>query len=586
MRTSRRHRFALAAFAAFAVAAAGALAAGAAAIMRVTRAETRIGAVRLEHRPGTMSIARTPALLVPVRYPLHMAGRPAIVRVELLGAHSVLKRASATARLSAGLQRRPDRRRAFRFVHRVPLGEWATPNLAAVRRVRVRVIGRLDVDGDGRAEARSVDVSIQRVRRLDGTPPRPTCASVPVVRVRPRQAVKVGLPVCDTPVRWSIGVRPRHGKVRRAGGWVTYRPGRGHRGLDELLLRGRPAGPRRARGRSAAAPAVTAEVQLYVGPEATAGLKVRALGDSVTAGFGYYADGSPMSFESLLDCHPAASSYNDACSSNSLTTNSSRGGLSFAPDYGLSNNVSWAAQWANAHGITNYANVAVSGSAPGDWIPGGSLYSLTQGVEDDDPDYVVLTLGANPLLSEVLFGIDTMRCWLEPDLFGKFTQCVLNAFASVGLQRNLAAIYQELVAKTDATILLMQYHLSIPSIALAYSAVQLERIGDLLNDAIASVAQSLGSSRLRVVTPPRFSVGIDMTPLAPNAYSCRRLGVLVHVDGASVQAKTTQDELLVDHFSFCSGTAGGSPPWVIWQDTGIHPSATGYAQMASALPAP
>jgi lysophospholipase L1-like esterase len=388
--------------------------------------------------------------------------------------------------------------------------------------------------------------------------------------------MKLDLPSCDRPLRWSVRLRPGHGRIRRTAGSLTYRPASGYRGLDELSLRGRSTGAGR----------VTVPVQVYVGPPATTGLKVRALGDSVSAGFGFYADGSAMSFTGLIDCRPAASAYNDACSSNSLTRNSSRGGLSFAPDYGLSNNVSWAAQWANAYGITNYANVAVSGSAPGDWGPNGSLYDLTRQVEAADPDYVVLTLGANPLLSNVLFGIDTMGCALESDLFGDFTQCVLNAFTRVDLQQNLSSIYRELLTKTDATILPMQYHLSIPSIALAYSAVQIEQMGDLLNQTIASVAQSFASPRLRVVTPPRFAVGIDMMPLAPNAYSCTRLGYQVSVDGASVQATVTQDELFVDHFSYCSGPAGGGPPWVISADTGIHPSAAGYAQMAGALPAP
>jgi lysophospholipase L1-like esterase len=556
-----------------------------AAVASVTPQGTEVGVVRLEHArsPGGM---RAPALLVPVRYPLHMAGRPGVVRVELLGAHGVLGRARTAARLSAGLQRRPDRRRAFRFVHRVALRKPVTRGLAAVERVRVRASGRLDVDGDERVEARSADRELQRLRRGSGIRAEPTCASVPVMRVRPRRIVKVRVPSCDRPVRWSLGVRPRHGKVRLVRRGVAYRASGGHRGLDELLLRGRPVDTGRARGRSAAAAAVASAVRLHVGPPETAGLSVRALGDSVTAGFGYYADGSSMSFSSLFHCRPAASGYNDACSSNSLTTNSSSGGLSFAPDYGLSNNVSWAAQWAGAHGITNYANVAVSGSAPGDWAPGGSLYSLTQAVEADDPDYVVLTLGANPLLSDILFGFDTMGCALESDLFGNFTQCVLKAVASVALEEHLTAIYRELLANTDATILLMQYHLSIPSIALAYSAAQLERIGDLLNGTIASVAASLGSARLRVVAPPRFYVGIDMTPLAPNNYSCLRLGFRVSVDGASVQATPTKDQLRISHFSFCGGPADGGPPWVIKEDTGIHPSAAGYTQMASALPAP
>jgi hypothetical protein len=66
-----------------------------------------------------------------------------------------------------------------------------------------------------------------------------------------------------------------------------------------------------------------------------------------------------------------------------------------------------------------------------------------------------------------------------------------------------------------------------------------------------------------------------MTPLAPNVYSCTRLGFRVYVDGPSVQATVAQDELRLDHFSFCSRPAGAGPPWVISADTGIHPSADG-----------
>jgi hypothetical protein len=60
------------------------------------------------------------------------------------------------------------------------------------------------------------------------------------------------------------------------------------------------------------------------------------------------------------------------------------------------------------------------------------------------------------------------------------------------------------------------------------------------------------------------------------------------VDGPSVQSRPTQDELEILHpLSFCVGPNGdASPTWVIGGDTGIHPSATGYTQMASQVPAP
>ena len=53
-----------------------------------------------------------------------------------------------------------------------------------------------------------------------------------------------------------------------------------------------------------------------------------------------------------------------------------------------------------------------------------------------------------------------------------------------------------------------------------------------------------------------------------------------------MQAQPTQDLLDDAHpFSFCEGPSEG-PPWVISGDTGIYPSAAGYAQIASEIPAP
>jgi hypothetical protein len=128
----------------------------------------------------------------------------------------------------------------------------------------------------------------------------------------------------------------------------------------------------------------------------------------------------------------------------------------------------------------------------------------------------------------------------------------------------------------------MQYHLSIPWSALAYSSTEIALMGKLLNLEIASVAAEVGNSRLRVVAPPHFNVGVDVSPVYPSRYTCR----LYPVDGPSVQSTGTQDELEGHALSFCSGPAGGGEPWVINGDTGIHPSAAGYAQMASQVPAP
>jgi hypothetical protein len=185
----------------------------------------------------------------------------------------------------------------------------------------------------------------------------------------------------------------------------------------------------------------------------------------------------------------------------------------------------------------------------------------------------------------MLFGIDNMGCAVSSDILGGYRECIERAFREVHLREDLKNLYEDLVAHTDATIYLMQYHLAVPSTALAYSATQIAEMGVLLNGEIASVAAEVNPQRLQVVAPPHFDVGIDISPVYPSNFSCSRLGYTV--DGPSVQSNPTQYELEVLHpLSFCEGPEGGGPPWVIGGDTGIHPSATGYAQMAAQVPPP
>ncbi len=291
-----------------------------------------------------------------------------------------------------------------------------------------------------------------------------------------------------------------------------------------------------------------------------------------------------MTIGHLFECRPGEKEFDDACSSNSLNTTSKGTKVEYAPDYGLSNDISWAAQWANENGVTNYENLAISGSEPADWAPGGEFHATTAQIESEDPDYILMTMGANPLLSEMLFGVDHMGCAIYAQIFGGYSECIEEAFAEVHLQEHLKALYADLVKHTDATIYLMQYHLSMPSTALAYSATQIAEMGKLLNREIEKVAAEVNPQRLQVVTPPHFSVGIDISPVYPSRFSCSSLGF--KVDGPSVQSTPTQDELEILHpLSFCEGPPVG-PPWVISGDTGIHPSAAGYTQMASQVPPP
>jgi lysophospholipase L1-like esterase len=501
------------------------------------------------------------SLLVSGSYPIALLGHPLELAVSLRtagGFHDWRLHPLA----SGGIPRSPERRNRFTFIHRIDLGRKLSAEARRGPLLHLSARGALDANGDGRPELTASD---DRTEGLSSRPAtRAICSTVPQRRASPGRRRLTALPVCTSPQAWKIVRRPRHGSARISGGALIYRPAAHFRGTDSLRLSG------------------GAPVVFKVG--GAQGAIVRAIGDSVTAGFGYYDNGAQMGLLELPGCKPGSVTLVDPCSSNSATIDNEAKEVEFAPDYGLANNVSWAAQWANRYGVTNFENLAISGAEPGQWAPGGVLYPLTQRVESENPDYILITAGANPLLAEMLFGVDHMGCAVFADLFGKYEECVERAFAEIHLRENLEHLYRDLVARTAATIYLMQYHLSIPASALAYTVTQIAEMAEMMNREIASVAAAVNPRRLRVVTPPHFNVGVDLSPIYPSKYSCSRLGY--RVDGPSVQIDATQDELTLTHpLSFCKGPVTG-PPWVISGDTGIHPSAAGYAQMASQVPAP
>jgi len=574
-------------------------------------APTAAGAATHKHRkplhpPASarvekVKLARTssgrPALLVAVRYPIQAAGRRLRLGVRVQMKPGTVPLAQVLAhRLSAGPLRRPERRRTFTFVHEIDLKAKIAAGLSKAWReghvptATVEAQGDIDIDGDGKADIRSKSIPRRVIHLMppakggasasaSGAPgPSPGkrfCASVPIVEVAPHGHLTIPLPTCTQPVRWSVTSGASAGTVHLRDDQLTYTapatPGTVTIGLDHatvIVKVGRPW--------ATLTPA---------GAPSTPGPVVRAMGDSVTAGFGFYGNGSAMGVLELYECKPFGEVLDDACSSNSTATANGLKEVPYAADYGLSNNVSWAAQWANEYGVTNYKNYAISGSEPTNWAPGGNLYPTTQKIEAEDPDYILMTIGANPILANTLFGLGSNVCALESDIVGGYSECVEEAFESVHLRTELKRLYTDLVEKTNATIYLMQYHLSIPSSALAYSVTQIAEMAKLMNETIASVAAEVNPSRLKVVTPPHFNVGVSLEPVYPSSSTCSYFEY--GVDGPSVQSTPTQDELEVSHpLSFCEGPQGGGEPWVISADTGIHPSPAGYHQMASQVPPP
>ena len=174
---------------------------------------------------------------------------------------------------------------------------------------------------------------------LPGRAERPSCRSRHAV-TRFRSPVKVRV-VCRgsalEPLRVARGPFSGHfGSVRRSGGGarrtltMRVRPGRSFVGQDLALVRARGRG-----GSDIEAVAVS-----------TLPWRFRALGDSVTAGFGYYGTGAPMSAAELPFCKPATVVSN-RCSSNSDKGPGDTGPPEWSADFGLANDISWAAQFAN-----------------------------------------------------------------------------------------------------------------------------------------------------------------------------------------------------------------------------------------------
>jgi lysophospholipase L1-like esterase len=304
--------------------------------------------------------------------------------------------------------------------------------------------------------------------------------------------------------------------------------------------------------------------------------RLRALGDSVTAGFGFLSNGTEMSVLDLPFCVPPGATPNNRCSSNSPNGPGETGPVGWLPDYGLANNVSWAAQSAHMFGLTGteaFQNLAVSGSTPANWAPGGYLSPVLQQIIADDPNLTVMTLGANPLLSIFLTGRGAFCAFTFSD--AELRACVNRFIRAQQVGPLMKEVVSELLTGPSNHVVVSLYHLAIPSVTV-FSAHQIGILFATFNAAISDAVGSLPQygTRVAVMSPPRFFVG-----LGPGSFICPGSGALV--DGPSHQSTATQDELAIDPFgSFCAGN-----PWIISADTGIHPDRQGYAQFATVLAA-
>ena len=314
-----------------------------------------------------------------------------------------------------------------------------------------------------------------------GQSERPSCRSRHAI-TRFRSPVKVTV-VCRgsalEPLRVARGpFSGRFANVRRSGGGarrtltVRVRPGPSFVGQDLALVR--------ARGRGG--------TEIEAVTVSTLPWRFRALGDSVTAGFGYYANGGQMSAFDLPFCKPGAVVTN-RCSSNSDKGPSYTGPPEWSADYGLANDISWAAQFANdlPGGVTApdmFQNLAVTGSAPSDWLPGGILNPQLQAIVAENPELIAFTMGANPLLTDVLLTVGGESCAFTSSV-AALEACIQPFFTQVQLVTQLQRFYTALLDAPSSTIVTFQYHLIVPSANL-FANWQLEALADYFNAQLAT----------------------------------------------------------------------------------------------------
>ena len=324
--------------------------------------------------------------------------------------------------------------------------------------------------------------------------------------------------------------------------------------------------------------------------------RVVALGDSFTAGFGYYDDGTE--WEDLFNCTGIDDVVvkNNPCSSNSMLRGI-EGPLEFAPDYGFANQVSWTAQVASALGVTAanasdlYANVAVSGSTAKEWADDELVLSQLDGqnglaaVASLDPDIVLITLGGNPTLSKVLLGgAEKCQKFDKPVRTAPLTECFGELITEDGTVPALTTVYQRLLDTTDARILVLTYPQVIPQIGLTiggWSPQALLVARDALNGAVMTAVTDVRTAHTegaRLLTAdPQFATGLPPGDFTSETDCFGRAKKADGTDGPSNQSTLTQEIYAEDYAE--SGWCAG-PPWTIASDTGVHPNVAGYAELA------
>jgi hypothetical protein len=203
-------------------------------------------------------------------------------------------------------------------------------------------------------------------------------------------------------------------------------------------------------------------------------------------------------------------------------------------------------------------------------------------MERDDPDVVLMTLGANPLLADFLTGPGVACAVLDDEATERqlFLDCIDGFIADELVAQRLTAIYIDVLVNTEsAKVVVSRYYLALPGMTLFdewQGQAMVDQVNAQVEQAVGAVKESGAAfaERIAIADPPRFDSGW------PGTGQDATCGATPPADGPSHQGLYAQAVLVAR-----AGSQGFCPsiePWIIDADTGIHPNRAGHAELAGA----
>ena len=344
--------------------------------------------------------------------------------------------------------------------------------------------------------------------------------------------------------------------------------------------------------------------------------RVYFLGDSVTAGFGYCGtEGGPDSSD--ITCGVNQSFDNDWTGTNSLQACSPPTPVNDRCSNNNDAGIPWAAgPWSNGPGAPTVAysyviakkqstvdpavieNWAVTGSTPADWDPVTNGRFGTQ-LEKIKNATVVMTLGANPLLSDYLnisaLGLVTiqkgpcadtavvahsgLRTVLyraaEPEAGpGGILSCFDAQWQQIEQTKHLVDIYESLLNDGDH-VLVLGYPIGCPWSFGNWQPNANLLSGPAAGNACTSLSHPGEVNQNRKVT--QWDQALALTNEANT-----RIKEALHQAGEATQ-HSGDIAFAAPSASWSDHQAWSSDPWIFRNDTWIHPNAAGHEQLAQTV---